>query len=153
MGIKSKTHFQTPNNLRSWKCAWLEQATRVELAGNSLGSCRHTARRHLHCLRRNGLSASTLLIIYPFQQNVNGFSPPFALFFSTKYSAAQPLSFAYVRNPYARPVLALHSLQVPKNSTLYPSTKNPLHAFTESPLEGNPSAATSATLPHVKHLA
>ena len=25
----------------------LEQATRVELAGNSLGSCRHTARRHL----------------------------------------------------------------------------------------------------------
>ena len=26
----------------------LEQVTRVELAGNSLGSCRHTARRHLH---------------------------------------------------------------------------------------------------------
>ena len=25
----------------------LEQVTRVELAGNSLGSCRHTARRHL----------------------------------------------------------------------------------------------------------
>ncbi len=28
---------------------FLEQVTRVELAGNSLGSCRHTARRHLHC--------------------------------------------------------------------------------------------------------
>ena len=27
---------------------FLEQVTRVELAGNSLGSCRHTARRHLH---------------------------------------------------------------------------------------------------------
>ena len=26
----------------------LEQATRVELAGSSLGSCRHTARRRLH---------------------------------------------------------------------------------------------------------
>lgn len=25
----------------------MEQVTRVELAGNSLGSCRHTARRHL----------------------------------------------------------------------------------------------------------
>ena len=48
MGIKSKTHFHTPYNSRWWKCAWLEQVTRVELAGNSLGSCRHTARRHLH---------------------------------------------------------------------------------------------------------
>ncbi len=28
----------------------VEQVTRVELAGNSLGSCRHTARRHLHLL-------------------------------------------------------------------------------------------------------
>ena len=48
MGIKSKTHFHTPYKSRWWKCAWLEQVTRVELAGNSLGSCRHTARRHLH---------------------------------------------------------------------------------------------------------
>ena len=30
----------------------MEQVTRVELAGNSLGSCRHTARRHLHFLRQ-----------------------------------------------------------------------------------------------------
>ena len=30
----------------------LEQVTRVELAGNSLGSCRHTARRHLHKPKR-----------------------------------------------------------------------------------------------------
>ena len=27
MGIKSKTHFHTPNNSRWWKCAWLEQVT------------------------------------------------------------------------------------------------------------------------------
>ena len=25
MGIKSKAHFHTPYNSRSWKCAWLEQ--------------------------------------------------------------------------------------------------------------------------------
>ena len=115
MEIKSKTHFLTPYKSRLWKCAWLEQVTRVaplaarpagqllivhfavkffvidtisgktltlvrgstldsrqyslifqkekrpvgtfffleqvtrvELAGSSLGSCRHTARRHLH---------------------------------------------------------------------------------------------------------
>ena len=29
MGIKSKTHFHIPYNSRSWKCAWLEQVTRV----------------------------------------------------------------------------------------------------------------------------
>ena len=29
MGIKSKTHFHTPITSRWWKCAWLEQATRV----------------------------------------------------------------------------------------------------------------------------
>ena len=50
MGIKSKTHFHIPYNSRWWKCAWLERVTRVELAGNSLGSCRHTARRHPHCI-------------------------------------------------------------------------------------------------------
>ena len=50
MGIKSKTHFHTPYKSRWWKCAWLEQVTRVELAGNSLGSCRHTARRHLQII-------------------------------------------------------------------------------------------------------
>ena len=36
-GIKSKTHFHIPYKSRWWKCAWLEQVTRVELAGNSLG--------------------------------------------------------------------------------------------------------------------
>ena len=36
----------------------LEQATRVELAGSSLGSCRHTARRRLLFLLRS--------ILYPF---------------------------------------------------------------------------------------
>ena len=74
MGVKSKTHFHTPINSRWWKCAWLEQVTRVELAGNSLGSCRHTARRHLHfhCV-------PIILVFFSF---VNGFFPPFS--FSSK---------------------------------------------------------------------
>ena len=29
MGIKSKTHFHIPYKSRWWKCAWLEQVTRV----------------------------------------------------------------------------------------------------------------------------
>lgn len=40
----------------------LEQVTRVELAGSSLGSCRHTARRHLH-----------VFIIYPLTKKSNRF--------------------------------------------------------------------------------
>ncbi len=49
----------------------LEQVTRVELAGNSLGSCRHTARRHLHCS----------YIIYAFTKNVNRFFILFPILF------------------------------------------------------------------------
>ena len=73
MGIKSKTHFHTPYNSRWWKCAWLEQVTRVELAGNSLGSCRHTARRHLHRCAKPLSFGLTHFIIYPFFANVNDF--------------------------------------------------------------------------------
>ena len=61
---KRKTH-------RLGAFLFLEQVTRVELAGNSLGSCRHTARRHLHYS----------LIIYLFSCLVNAFSPLLHSFF------------------------------------------------------------------------
>ena len=77
MGIKSKTHFHTPITSRWWKCAWLEQVTRVELAGNSLGSCRHTARRHLRF--------DCVLIIQVFLVIVNGFCNYFRFFLITNY--------------------------------------------------------------------
>ena len=55
-------------------CSLMEQVTRVELAGNSLGSCRHTARRHLLMLRQAKHSAPlNAFIIYPFYENVNAF--------------------------------------------------------------------------------
>ena len=39
--------FQKGKRAPAGAFLFLEQVTRVELAGNSLGSCRHTARRHL----------------------------------------------------------------------------------------------------------
>ena len=73
--LKSKTHFHIPYNSRWWKCAWLEQVTRVELAGNSLGSCRHTARRHLHFFRALSSFSLNAPIISVFQGIVNAFYP------------------------------------------------------------------------------
>ena len=42
----------------------LEQVTRVELAGSSLGSCRHTARRHLLIFAPQFCDAPVLLSYY-----------------------------------------------------------------------------------------
>ena len=59
----------------------LEQVTRVELAGNSLGSCRHTARRHLLILAPKKVFSLTLFIIPVFPLNVNGFLSVLSIYF------------------------------------------------------------------------
>ena len=90
MGIKSKTHFHTPNNSRWWKCAGLEQVTRVELAGTSLGSCRHTARRHLLLflfVAKINICPINMLIIAVFKANVNNFLPLFFTFLIKNHQA------------------------------------------------------------------
>ena len=64
-------------------CRFLEQVTRVELAGNSLGSCRHTARRRLQNAKFS-LSVFIISSFYPFVNafyalRLKKFSPFFAL--------------------------------------------------------------------------
>ena len=63
---------------------FLEQVTRVELAGNSLGSCRHTARRHLH--------KYCVFIIQGLSVKVNDFSLTF-LFFSKNKAAVKTAAY------------------------------------------------------------
>ena len=73
---------------------FLEQVTRVELAGNSLGSCRHTARRHLLLflfVAKINICPINMLIIAVFKANVNDFLP---LFFTFLIENRQAPAFA-----------------------------------------------------------
>ena len=133
MGIKSKTHFHIPYKSRWWKCAWLEQVTRVELAGNSLGSCRHTARRHLQLCASNQAPRSTQRTYY--------------ISFLCK---CQRFLISILNSPRKNCQLFTSSwqfLHTPKNSTLYPRTENPCSAVARKTLSSNPAVFTSATLP------
>ena len=106
---------------------FLEQVTRVELAGNSLGSCRHTARRHLLL----AVSFNSFFIIRIFFSNVNGFSFHFSFFYAFSISR--------------------HSLHVPKNSNAYPSIINSSCACVFIPPFCSPITSTSANFPHITH--
>ena len=65
--VSNHSIVQKEKHTASGVLFFLEQVTRVELAGNSLGSCRHTARRHLHCYLITDLIIAILReIVNPF---------------------------------------------------------------------------------------
>ena len=76
----------------------LEQATRVELAGSSLGSCRHTARRRLLFFR--------IVIIFFFRPFVNDF---FRSFIKKTELFARLLTYLFLSTIFAYSVKFYHA--------------------------------------------
>ena len=82
--VATNKPFQKEKRTAMGAFLFLEQVTRVELAGNSLGSCRHTARRHLRFALKLSLSPQRYLLYILFNKMstvffaFHGFSVKFA---------------------------------------------------------------------------